>query len=147
MWKAAALIEGVWTDINVISLEEGQPFSSERVWQAAQQHRTQLQASLIQHLDNEKSTPETARDAIALWSASAQEEADQFDWAGPGKIRKLEEAIALYLESGTEASTPAKPATLAWHDHTAVIIPLTGQDRSVIFGGPGLSTTRVRWEP
>jgi hypothetical protein len=131
MWAAAALVDGVWTAIDVIPLE-GQPFSSESVWAAAQEHRAQLQSSLLQHLENEKSTLETARDAIELWSISAQADADQFDWTGPAKIKKLEEAIALYFESTTETSAPAKPATLAWHDQTAVIIPLTGKEKSVI---------------
>jgi hypothetical protein len=95
MWRAAALVEGVWTEIGVIPLE-GQPFSSERVWQAAQDGQL-LQSNLIQHLDNEKSAPETARDAIELWATTAEADANQFDWTGPGKIRKLEEAIALYF--------------------------------------------------
>ena len=130
MWRAAALIEGVWTEIGVIPLE-GHPFSSERVWEAAQD-RTELQSHLIRYLDNEKSAPETARDAIELWSTTAEADADQFNWTGPGKIRKLEEAIAVYFESTAEAGTPTKPATLAWHDQTAVIIPLTGKEKNVI---------------
>jgi hypothetical protein len=130
MWRAVALIDGVWAQIRVIPLEEGTPFSSERVLGAAQNN--ELQSHLIQHLDHEKSNSRTARDAIELWSTQAEADANDFDWTGPGRIRKVEEAIALYFENGTDASTPAKPATLAWHDQTAVIIPLTGKEKRVI---------------
>ncbi|GAA0029135.1 esterase/lipase family protein [Bradyrhizobium ottawaense] len=129
MWRAVALVDGIWAQIPVIPLE-GLPFSSESVREAAQSH--QLQSHLIQHLDTEKSTPETSRNGIELWSALAEADANQFDWTGPGKIRSLEQAIALYFENGTEASIPAKPATLAWHDQTAVIIPLSGKEKNIV---------------
>jgi Putative serine esterase (DUF676) len=127
MWRAVALIDGVWAQVPVTPLE-GEAFSTERVRAAA----SQFQSHLIRHLDDEKSSSETMRNAIELWSTPAEADANEFDWTGRGKIKKLEEAIALYLENAKEASTPVKPATLAWHDRTSVIIPLTGKEKNVI---------------
>jgi hypothetical protein len=128
MWRAAALVEGVLTEILITPLE-GEAFSTDRVYSAA----GQLQSFPIDHLDHEKDNRDTRREAIELWSTLAETEADQFDWAGPTKIRKVESAIALDFESSREIGAPRLQFnTLAWHDKTAVIIPISDKVNNVI---------------
>jgi hypothetical protein len=63
----------------------------------------------------------TSRDAIQLWSEEAEKVAREFGWRGPGKIERIEDALALY------DSTTELPSTIAWHDATSVIIPLSSE--------------------
>ena len=128
MWRAAAIIDDVFREIRVIPLE-GEAFSTDRVYSAAYN----LKSFPIHHLDNEKRNSDTRRDAIELWSTRLATDANQFDWAGPTKIRKVESAIALDFESSREAGAPLPgPTTLAWHDKTAVIIPISAKATNII---------------
>ena len=67
----------------------------------------------------------TAR-RIEYWSRFAQDEAREFDWAGSDKIEAIEEALALFRDS------EKSPTCMAWHDHTAVIIPLVGGAQQIV---------------
>src|SRR4051812_17142843 len=118
MWRAAALIGGVFTEIQVTALE-GEPFSTDQVYNAAHN----LEAFPIHHLADEKGATDTRRDAIELWSTHLEMDANEFDWSGPTKVRKIETAIALNFESSPPASSG--PTTVAWHDKTAVIIRIS----------------------
>ena len=128
MWTAEAFVDGAWAQIEVIPIE-GEPFSSSHVRGVARERLTPPPSLLINHLDNESDTTgRFARDAIEFWSRSAEEESNEFEWAHRNKIVAIEEAIGLYFSDDPDTITSSKPHTLAWHDHTAVIIPLKGNE-------------------
>jgi hypothetical protein len=81
---------------------------------------------LLNYLGLETEVANLSRDAIETWASSAEAEAAAFDWAGAPRIRAIEEGIAAYMPSET-SGVPEKPTTLAWHDHTGVIIPIAGE--------------------
>ena len=132
MWKATAFNSNrVWGPITVIEFEEG-AFTSERVLQAAKGPLPATHQHLLRYLEEEAKSPELSRDAIEVWGKAAQAESEHFDWAGAPKLKVLEEALALYPLGEQTPSTAGKPSTLAWHDHTGVIIPLTGDEERVL---------------
>jgi pimeloyl-ACP methyl ester carboxylesterase len=64
----------------------------------------------------------SAHDGIELWAERAARDGKEFDWAGPGKLEQLEEALAYYASMPQSAND--RPDILAWHDYTTVIIPV-----------------------
>ena len=131
MWKAATFVKGNWAPTAVISLD-GKVFSSNDVLQAARAHSTLRQSPLLHYLEIEATQNDFGRDAIELWSRLAQEEADAFGWASSSTIKALEEALALYPHIEAASTVPVKPVTLAWHDHTGVIIPIKESDGALL---------------
>ncbi len=123
MWTAAAFTSGGWSQLQVITVEGG-PFSSARILAAAREH-LKPDATLFRYLEKEAATDSgLARDAIELWSDSAEAEAHEFDWTSGGRIRAVEEALGIYPNVDLKSDVQDDPATLAWHDHTAFIIPI-----------------------
>ncbi len=137
MWTVAALTDGRWTPIAAIELPAQAP-KSESVLGLARQHLPPELQPLIRHLGQEIETSSDSpsingrRDAIELWNEIAQLEARELNWTGSGKIEALEEALALYPEGTEYGDTDAIPATLAWHDRTALIIPLTASTQQIM---------------
>jgi len=132
MWKVSAFTSNrVWVPIEVIELKEG-PFTSKGALEAAKGALPVTHQHLLKHLEQEAQSSELSRDAIELWGATAQAESEQFDWAGAPRLKALEEALALYPDAAHKPSAPEKPSTLAWHDHTGVIIPLTGDEERIL---------------
>ncbi|PYV19610.1 MAG: hypothetical protein DMG07_01510 [Acidobacteria bacterium] len=136
MWKAAALVNGVWDELEVVELPP-EPFSSDAVRRAVRERFTN--SPLVHYFDREAETSGGTRDAIEIWSQSAQAHAREFNWVGPARIDAVEEALALYPEGEPAAAqTQATRSTLAWHDRTGVIIPLRGdEERIVLDYAPG----------
>lgn len=129
MWKVAALIEGSWIEIDVVELER-QPFSTDALRHVVLERLPDF-PRLHDYLGQEIEAGGT-RDAIELWSAAAQRGALEFDWAGAGRIEAVEEALAYYSATiNTGGEKRRTPSTLAWHDHTAVIIRLSGNEQSI----------------
>jgi hypothetical protein len=130
MWTVASLINGTWSAVPFSELT-AQPPTSKTVRGIAANTLPESQRHLLKHLDAEVEVPpelgggDGKRDAIQFWNAAAAAEAHEFNWAGAGKIEAKEEALLLYPEGTEEGNADAVPDTLAWHDDTAVIIPLT----------------------
>jgi hypothetical protein len=128
MWKITAFANNSWSPITNVIEVKAQPPSTKAVHDAVIQPFLNS-PGFLGHLTDELETepplfPASGRrDAIELWSKAAEEEAREFDWASPSKIVAIEEALALYLQDESDNTA----ATLAWHDHTAVIIPITSQ--------------------
>jgi len=125
----------MWAPIpatEVVGGERSEPFTSQRVLQMARQALSATHQHLVRYLEEEAKNSELSRDAIEVWGKVAEEESGRFDWAGAPTLKALEEAIALYPLDGQGVNTPLKPSTLAWHDHTGVIIPLTGEEERIL---------------
>jgi hypothetical protein len=137
MWTVVALTDGTWTPIAAIELP-AQPPTSQSVLGLAREHLPPELQPLVRHLAQEIETTADSpsingrRDAIELWNEIAQSEARELNWTGSGKIEALDEALALYPEGTDYGDTDAIPATLAWHDRTAVIIPLTASTQQIM---------------
>jgi hypothetical protein len=123
MWNAAVLSDGKWSLPPFIELEG--VASATEVRKAAASHFSN-DITFHQHLDLEPT--EGRHEAIELWSRAAEEESREFDWAHPLRIEAKEEALALAAE-GMETRGVA---TLAWHDHTTIILPLIDRDQHVL---------------
>ena len=132
MWKATAFSSSnrTWAPLGAIELEEG-PFTSERALLASGGLLQAPYRHLLRHLEQEASSPALARDAIEVWAKAAQDESEYFDWAGAPRLKALEEALALFGADGQTTSTAITPSTLAWHDHTGVIITLSGDEEHI----------------
>jgi pimeloyl-ACP methyl ester carboxylesterase len=131
VWKVSSFAKGAWGPVEIAELPAGTPPSSEA---ALFQARTLLQneySHLLEFLEGEASNSvepggaSTARNAIELWSKAAQEQSREFDWAGAGKIEALDEALAYFPDFNPSANERRIPTTLAWHDRTGVIIPIS----------------------
>lgn len=128
MWNVAALVNGEWSQVPAIVIENGLPPSLLDVRTQAEQMLNMPNANrLLQFLDAEGSLVTqqknvvSANNGIELWAEAAAQDSGEFDWAGPGKLEQVEGALAYYA-SIPEANT-ARPDTLAWHDDTTAIIP------------------------
>jgi|SRR5947209_1403907 len=93
MWKAAALVNGAWDELTVVEVPP-EPFTSEAVRRIIRERFPN--STHLHYFDQEAETPGASRDAIELWSQSAQTEANEFNWNGPARVEALEEALALY---------------------------------------------------
>src|SRR6476659_9591450 len=125
MWKAFSRgASGEWSELQVMETSTNGPFRSADAARAASE--LSLPSHLLNYLELETEVANLSRDAIETWASSAEEEAAAFDWAGAPRIRAIEEGIAAYMPSKT-SGVPEKPTTLAWHDHTGVIIPIVGE--------------------
>ncbi len=130
MWKVSSFAKGGWVPVEIAELTSGAPPSSEAALFPARTLLKNQYSHLLGYLESEASTSveagtaSTARNAIELWSKAAEAQSLEFEWAGTGKIEALDEALA-YFPSFTPSET-ARPiaSTLAWHDHTGVIIPI-----------------------
>lgn len=138
MWRVSSFAKGIWVPVEIAELPPGVPPSSEAALSPARTLLKNQYSNLLGYLESETSTAgelgaaSTARNAIELWSKAAQEESLEFDWAGTGKIEALDEALA-YFPSLTSSDTPRPIAsTLAWHDHTGVIIPIRADAEEVL---------------
>jgi len=123
MWKAfSRTARGEWAELAVTPVPTTGPFRS------ADAVRTASEMSLPPHLRNylgqEAEGRDQSRDAIDTWASDAENEAAAYDWAGAPRIRAIEETIAAFMPAASGADLPEKPTTLAWHDHTGVIIPI-----------------------
>jgi hypothetical protein len=136
MWNVAALFNGAWTQVDCVITENGKPPSL--MYVLAEARGIQNADRFLEFLDTENSltlqqtNTVSAHDGIEVWAERAVRESKEFDWASPGKLEKLEEALAYY------SSIPnARPDTLAWHDYTTVIIP----------AGAGLQQLMIEYTP
>jgi hypothetical protein len=124
MWNVAALLNGEWVQVDSIAIENGRPPSladvvaqAERMQNARFMRFLSTESSLVSRETNVVS----ANDRIELWAARAEHESLEFNWASPGKLKQLEEALAYF--ASTPQTTNDRPDTLAWHDYSTVIIP------------------------
>jgi hypothetical protein len=130
MWRIRSFIGSAWTDsIPVIQSETPKDPSTLTAIELARSSLPTALQPLVHHLDeeleasirsNEGFSASGTRNAIETWSAAAVREALEYNWAGSGRIEAHEEALALYPEGSA-----AVPSTLAWHDRTLVILPIT----------------------
>ena len=130
MWKAfSRSAPGDWTELGIVEVSTTGPFRS------ADAARAASEVSLPQHLRNylgqEAEVRDQSRDAIETWASDAENAAAAYDWAGAPRIRAVEEAIAAFMPASSSAGMPEKPTTLAWHDHTGVIIPIVGASAEI----------------
>jgi hypothetical protein len=134
MWQIAAFRRGAWTRLEPLELP-AQPPSSAALRDLARQ-RLESQSALLHYLDQEardaSSPVNGARDAIELWSKLAADEV-RADSLGQGTVVAWEEALALLADRDESGDTRATAATLAWHDHTAVLVPLSGDEQDIVF--------------
>ena len=125
MWKAfSRRASGEWTELQVFETSATGPFRSADAARAASDRS--LPPHLLSYLRLEAEANNLSRDAIETWASAAEAEAAAFDWAGAPRIRAIEEGIAAYVPSKT-SGVAEKPTTLAWHDHTGIIIPIVGE--------------------
>ncbi len=131
MWKAfSRRVSGEWTELTDIrEVSTSGPFRSADALRAASDMN--LPRHLRAYLGQEAEVRDASRDAIETWARDAENEAAAYDWAGAPRIRAIEEGIAAFMPASSGAGMPEKPTTLAWHDHTGVIIPIT-DDRAEI---------------
>lgn len=123
MWKAYSRRgPGEWTEVQVVEVSTTGPFRSADAARAASDMN--LPPHLRGYLGQEAEVRYLSRDAIETWAGDAASEAAAYDWAGAPRIRAIEEAIAAFMPERSGAGMPEKPTTLAWHDHTGVIIPI-----------------------
>lgn len=138
MWKVSSFAKGVWVPVEIAELPPGVPPSSEAALFAARTLFKNQYSHLLGYLESETSTAvelgaaSTARNAIELWSKTAQAQALEFDWAGAGKIEALDEALAYSPDFKASENGQAIPSTLSWHDHTGVIIPISADAEEVL---------------
>jgi len=131
MWKASSqTIPGEWTELQVVEVSTAGPFRSADAARAAS--NMNLPPHLLNYLGQEaESGNNLSRDAIETWASDAEKEAAAFDWAGAPRIRALDETVAAFGPAPNGTGWSEKPTTLAWHDHTGIIIPIGG-DRAEI---------------
>ena len=138
MWKVSSFAEGVWAPTEISELPAGAPPSSEAALSPAGKLLQNRYSHLLGYLEAETSTSlelgtaGTARNAIELWSKAAQAEALEFDWVGAGKIEALDEALAYFPAFKPSDKGRPIPSTLAWHDRTGVIIPVSGDAEELL---------------
>jgi hypothetical protein len=136
MWKVAILVEGTWA--SAIPLEINQQPPSTQAIQGLVSNQTAPEYALLRRYLAEESELKSItslmsgrRDAIELWSESVQGDAREFDWTGSHEIRGSEEGIALFsIDSESKDAEPTL-TTLAWHDHTVVIVPIVKNAQQV----------------
>ncbi len=134
MWNIAALTNGEWTQVDAIVIENGRPPSFADVLNEAS--RMVNASRLLEFLNFESylASAETnavsAHDGIELWAERAAMESMEFDWATPGKLEHLEEALAYYASAPKAAD--ARPDILAWHDYSTVIIPIASDRQQLM---------------
>lgn len=145
MWKVSSFAKGVWVPVEIAELPSGAPPSSEGGLFSARNLLQNRYDHLLNYLESETSTSlelgtaSTARNAIELWSKAAQEQSLEFDWAGTGKIEALDEALAYFPSFTTSETTRLIASTLAWHDHTGVVVPVSdGAEELIIEYVPNL---------
>jgi pimeloyl-ACP methyl ester carboxylesterase len=122
MWKVTALNEdGSRSGIDVQQTHEQQPFDSAEMVEMASNLRTG-RAHAFELLKQESLSNDDLRfTAIETWAKQAVEQAEHFDWTGAPKLGEVERGIARY------GSRPdGRPACVAWHDRSGVVIPLYG---------------------
>ncbi len=131
MWKVSSFAKGVWNPVKISELPAGTAPSSEAALSAG---RTLLQnqySHLLEYLESEASghrelgRASTSRNAIEVWAKAAQEQSVEFDWAGAGRIEALDEALGYFPDFKPSDNVRAIPTTLAWHDRTGAIIPIS----------------------
>lgn len=123
MWRAfSRSTPGEWTELRVVEVSTTGPFRSTDAAGAAS--GMNLPTHLRNYLSQEAEVRDQSRDAIETWASDAENQAAAYDWAGAPRIRAIEEAIAAFMPASTGTGMNEKPTTLAWHDHTGVIIPI-----------------------
>jgi hypothetical protein len=123
MWRAKMQIEGGdWESLAIVALDNELP-TSRAVLSRMQDRFSNEAPNALEYLRAEAENENASRDAIQHWSKKAAEASQELGWRGPGKIEAIEDALA-YFNTGAAASST--PETIAWHDATSVIIPLTG---------------------
>ncbi len=138
MWKVSSFAKGVWAPIEISELSAGVPPSSEAALFPTRNLLQDRYSHLLGYLESEASTSlelggaSTARNAIELWSKAAEAQSLEFDWAGAGKIEALDEALAYFPDFKPSAVGRPIPSTVAWHDHTGVIIPISDDAEEVL---------------
>ena len=131
MWKVSSFAKGTWIPVGISELPAGTAPSSEAALTAARALLQNQYGHLLEYLESEASgsvelgRASTSRNAIELWSKAAQEQSVEFDWAGAGKIEALDEALAYFPDFKPSDNVRAIPTTLAWHDRTGVVIPIS----------------------
>jgi len=128
MWKVASFSDGNWTEVEPIELVGQVPTTSDVLKLAAEKLPQNLK-HLLGHLESESGVIEHGklvdpRGAIESWAGEAEQMAREFNWADGGRIEKRGEALVLYPEGTSYDDRAADPDSIAWNDHTAVIIPL-----------------------
>ncbi len=134
MWNVAALRNGEWSPVEAIVIENNLPPSLAdviaRASNIAAANRLREFLNTENSLVKQDANAVSAHDAIELWADRAVRESVEFDWASQGKLEQLEEAVALY--SSIPETADDRPDTLAWHDHTTVIIPVAADARQLM---------------
>jgi len=121
VWRAfARAADGNWLEERVVEIPTDGPFQSRAAFQAARE--AQVPSNLLAYLGAEAEVIGSSRDAIETWAPLAEAEAKEFDWAGAPRLKSIEEAVALFPSDTDPSGMNDKPRTLAWHDHTAVLI-------------------------
>src|SRR6202020_803855 len=138
MWNVLSYAKGVWEPIQIAELPAGVPPSSEAALFPARQLLQRQYPHLLTYLESEASTSvepdaaSTARIAIELWSKAAETQSYEFEWSGRGKIEALDEAVAYFPDFKPSDMGPSIPSTLAWHDRTGVIIPVSDDTEELL---------------
>jgi hypothetical protein len=131
MWTARLFTNNSWHPVQTTELQGA--FSSNEVAPAARSllgaKHTNLQRYLAVETDGHH------RLAIELWGSGAAAASKEYEWLGGGRVEFLDGALMLFVGSADKPPT-VRPATVAWHDRTTVIIPIDGD-----------STVEVRYEP
>ena len=139
MWNVLSYAKGVWEPAQIAEIPAGVPPSSEAALFSARQLLQNQYPHLLTYLESEASTSvvepgaaSTARNAIELWSKAAETQSYEFEWSGRGKILALDEALAYFPDFKPSDMGPSIPSTLAWHDRTGVIIPVSDDTEELL---------------
>jgi hypothetical protein len=143
MWNVAALVNGEWSQVPVVVIENGKAPSLSDVRTEAERliaappfsDRGTNASRFLQFLNAESSLAAEANavsssDGIESWSQRAEQDSLEFDWATPGVLAQVEEALAYY--NSTPKTESQRPDILAWHDHTTVIIPILSDRQQLL---------------
>ncbi|MCC6990466.1 MAG: hypothetical protein IT181_15780 [Acidobacteria bacterium] len=127
MWRVIAFAEGGWGELRVTPFE-GEPVTAEGLL-AASRSAGLANSRLASYLAQEAEVHPHTHSAIETWASAAADQSHEFAWAQPSKVATYDEAIGVVAR---EAFAETTPYTLAWHDRTAVIIPLRGTEQRVL---------------
>lgn len=123
MWKVTALNEdGSTANIDVQQTREQKPFDVADIARLASDFRTgRAHAYALLERESQSEDDDLRFAAVETWAKQAVEQADHFDWTGAPKLGEVERGIARY---GNRCD--GRPACVAWHDRSCVVIPLLG---------------------
>ncbi|HSU30772.1 MAG TPA: hypothetical protein VLJ11_06020 [Bryobacteraceae bacterium] len=130
MWNATVFGESGWRKSEIVEL-----LSVPTIEALKQLSRERLpnEVGLLSHLEHELDSVVPVdgligRQPISTWAKFAEEESRDFDWSTGTKVVVLdEEALGLYWSK----SSIKAPSTIAWHEPTAFILPLSSDEREV----------------